>query len=572
MQKKSTHNRDIFQNDYEEIEEIGRGCFGTVHRIRRKSDGRCFVWKKICYENMTQQEKIQIVNEVNVLRKLNHRNIIKYIDRIIDKQNQQIYIIMEHCDEGDLGNYLKKKRKIGEMIDEDIAVSIFIQLLDALHYCHTRSNKVLHRDIKPQNIFLTTLKNKDLLSIIIEGSCLNEFTDRNKNLEASEIIVKLGDFGLARYLSGSNQLATTHVGTPYYMSPEVLGKGQYNEKSDIWSLGCCVYELLVGKPPFYARSYDELRKHVNEGVVKSLPERYSREFNDVLKLMFERDPVKRPSVEEIFKFDFVRKKTKLLSSKIELSFMGHEYQKLLNYNHYLESILLKSEYFSTRKIEHSDVSTLDASIDSNTSLNCQNNENLSCYLNSVTSNERGIAFNRNDKSNLLKKGINIGSNANIDKERLSYFTPKRKTTDVRIKGQCPSISSVNIYNCKSSYKTKENSPVTAPTRLVAQKSRSYSNNQNYFKCRDNKNVWSRREITSVSPTPLETDYQGLGEKDNVAQFSGISRENIQERSNELVSVDNSNDTVKKAGNFVFESEERLSRWIQKFHSRNKSLL
>ncbi|KAH8739676.1 NEK2 protein [Cryptosporidium ryanae] len=573
MQRTFIQNKQMFQDDYEEIEEIGRGCFGTVHRIRRKSDGRCFVWKKICYENMTQQEKVQIVNEVNVLRKLNHRNIIKYIDRVINKQNQQIYIIMEHCDEGDLGNYLKKKRKIGEFIDEDVAVSIFIQLLDALHYCHNRGNRVLHRDIKPQNIFLITSKNKELLNIINEGSYLNAFTsNENKNLETSAVIVKLGDFGLARYLSGGNQLATTHVGTPYYMSPEVLGKGQYNEKSDIWSLGCCIYELLVGKPPFYARSYDELRKNVNQGVVKNLPEQYSREFNDVLKLMFERDPVKRPSAEDILKLDFVKKKTKLLSKLIDLSFIGYEYQKILSYNYYLESILLKSEYFSAKKTEHSDVSTLDASINSNKSLNCQN-ENLSCYLNLVSSNERRAIFKKSDNRNgFLKKGINVGANINVDDEKLSYLTPKRKPEKIGVKGQYPLVSSVNIYNCKANFKPREDSPVTAPTRLITQKNRSYSNNKSYLGLKDDKetvNIQENNYTSSISHP--ETGDQGFEEEICVTPLLRANKSNIREK-NAVFERSNNNNVVKKADNFVFESEERLSRWIQRFHSRNKSLL
>ena len=573
MQRKLSHKRNIFQDDYEEIEEIGRGCFGTVHRIRRKSDGRSFVWKKICYENMTQQEKIQIVNEENVLRKLNHRNIIKYIDRLIDKQNQHIYIIMEHCDEGDLCNYLKKKRKTSETIDENIAISIFIQLLDALHYCHTRNNKVLHRDIKPQNIFLLTPKNKDLLSIINEGSYLNNFLDeKNKDTETNTIIVKLGDFGLARYLSGSNQLATTHVGTPYYMSPEVLGKGQYNEKSDIWSLGCCIYEIVMGKPPFYARSYDELRKHVNEGTIKSLPEQYSREFNDILKLMFERDPIKRPSAEEIFRLDFIRRKMKILSNRIELSFMVYEYQKLLSYNYYLESMFLKSEYISTKKTEQSDVSTLDASIDSNTSNNCQNNENLSNYLNLVPGNENGVASNRNEgRSHLLKKEMKIGVNVVGDEEKLFYITPKRKPNDVCTKSQNHSASSVNIYNCRTSRRL-ENSPVTVPTRSVVQKNKSYTNKQNYNQNRDNKNLGDRREVVSVSPISGKIESRNFEDERHETQYSRIGRAFTLERSMEFIGKNVDRNTPRKTDKFVFESEERLSRWIEKFHYRNRSHL
>ncbi len=158
---------------------------------------------------MSEKEKQHIVSEVNILRELKHPNIVRYYDRIIDKKNTKIYIIMEYCEGGDIGALIKRCKKNKEYIAEDVIWKIFTQLVLALHECHTRKEgKVLHRDLKPSNVFLDSENN-----------------------------VKLGDFGLSRVLSNESTFAYSHVGTPYYMSPEQIDEMRYNEKSDIWSLG-----------------------------------------------------------------------------------------------------------------------------------------------------------------------------------------------------------------------------------------------------------------------------------------------------------------------------------------------
>ncbi|KAJ1610609.1 putative NEK2 protein [Cryptosporidium canis] len=549
------HRQLILKNqiiqDYEEIEEIGRGCFGTVHKIRRRSDGRVFVWKKICYENMSQQEKIQIVNEVNVLRKLNHRNIIKYIDRIIDKQNQQIYIVMEYCDEGDLGNVLKKKRKLGLNIDEEDVVAIFIQLLDALNYCHTRNNRVLHRDIKPQNIFMITPPLSELKTRICEGSTISCEIEKPERRTA---IVKLGDFGLARYLSGRNQLATTHVGTPYYMSPEVLGKGQYNEKSDIWSLGCCIYEMLAGKPPFYARSYDELRKCVKDGVVPDLPKCYSTELNSVIKLMFERDPNKRPSAEDMFKLDFIKYQISKLSSKLDLFFLAYEYQKVINYNRYLES-LLKNDQASGKKAI-SDESMLGISVDSSasTGVPCSNNENVNRNSIQFIGQECIRYFERNTK--IESPRASMGK----ENEKLSYVTPKRKSQINTLVSHCNLPGSADTH-FKTNSRIDTQTPITAPTRLNSQREKSHQKKKSIPKFRDCNIHYARK--SSITENENDDDNNRTYIFSDV--LSDTSNHSIHESSTKR-----STKSFKNGGYVIFESEERLSKWIQRFHSRIKS--
>ena len=165
---------------------------------------------------MSEKEKAHIVSEVNILRELKHPNIVKYIDRIIDKKNSKIYMIMEYCEGGDINDLIKRCRKTKEYIAEDVIWKIFTQIVLAIYECHTRKEgKVLHRDLKPSNVFLDSENN-----------------------------IKLGDFGLSKVLSNESVFTQSHVGTPYYMSPEQIEEVKYNEKGDIWSLGNLIIVLI----------------------------------------------------------------------------------------------------------------------------------------------------------------------------------------------------------------------------------------------------------------------------------------------------------------------------------------
>jgi len=258
---------------YEPLEVVGKGSFGEVRKIRRRADGKTLVWKELSYGAMSEKEKHQLVAEVNILRELRHPSIVRYYDRVIDKTTTQIFIIMEYCPHGDLAQVIKstKRKSPGAYIPEDSIWKIFTQILQAIHACHTRpEGKVLHRDLKPGNIFL----------------------DANHQ-------VKLGDFGLAKLLDAESEYAKTHVGTPYYMSPEQIKEAWYNEKSDIWSLGCLVYELAALAPPFEASSHQHLAEKILDGRYSRIPARYSEELWRVVRWMIQQKSSRRPSTEEL---------------------------------------------------------------------------------------------------------------------------------------------------------------------------------------------------------------------------------------------------------------------------------
>uniref|UniRef100_A0A8D0L9Z1 Serine/threonine-protein kinase Nek2 n=1 Tax=Sphenodon punctatus TaxID=8508 RepID=A0A8D0L9Z1_SPHPU len=259
--------------DYEVLVTIGVGSYGKCQKVRRRVDDKVLVWKELDYGSMTESEKQMLVSEVNLLRELKHPNIVRYYDRIIDRSNTTLYIVMEYCEGGDLASLIARCTKERHYLEEDFVLRVLSQLTLALKECHRRNNgcqTVLHRDLKPANIFLDGKQN-----------------------------VKLGDFGLARILHHDTSFAKTFVGTPYYMSPEQMNRMSYNEKSDIWSLGCLLYELCALSPPFTAYNQKELAVKIKEGKFRRIPYRYSDQLNELLTKMLHLKDYCRPSVEEI---------------------------------------------------------------------------------------------------------------------------------------------------------------------------------------------------------------------------------------------------------------------------------
>lgn len=207
---------------------------------------------------------------------------------------------MEYCEGGDMGLVIKKCKKDKDYIAEDVIWKFFMQIVLAISACHQRTEgKILHRDIKPGNVFL----------------------DGHNN-------VKLGDFGLSRILSKETQYASTHVGTPYYMSPEQIIETNYNEKSDIWSTGCVLYEMTALKPPFEAANQLALAKKIKTGKFDRLPLRYSEELQKVVTWMIRVNPQERPTVEDLLKIPQISLRIKEQQIKDTYSFLKKKEEDL----------------------------------------------------------------------------------------------------------------------------------------------------------------------------------------------------------------------------------------------------
>ncbi|ORX97721.1 kinase-like protein [Basidiobolus meristosporus CBS 931.73] len=275
---------------YESLEVIGSGSFGLVRKVKRKSDGKILARKEINYVKLSEKEKQQLVAELNILKEIRHPHIVRYYDRQFIQNSGVFYLVMEYCSGGDLRALLNDFIAKDKLIKEEAVWNIFAQTVLALHECHQgyskRSNKdhhvILHRDLKPDNIFLD-----------------------------SDCNIKLGDFGLSRVLDDpATMFAKTYVGTPYYMSPELINGQPYDAKSDIWALGCVLYEICALKPPFPAQSQAVLFNKILTGSVPRLPSYYSNELNNVVKSMLQLNPSARPSTTQLLKIEKIQNYTR----------------------------------------------------------------------------------------------------------------------------------------------------------------------------------------------------------------------------------------------------------------------
>ncbi|XP_036687821.1 serine/threonine-protein kinase Nek3 isoform X3 [Balaenoptera musculus] len=244
---------------YTVLRVIGEGSFGRALLVQQESSNQMFAMKEIRLPKSfsdTQNSRKEAV----LLAKMKHPNIVAFKESF--EAEGHLYIVMEYCDGGDLMQKIKHQK--GKLFPEDMILNWFTQMCLGVNHIHKK--RVLHRDIKSKNIFLTQ-KGK----------------------------VKLGDFGSARLLSSAMAFACTYVGTPYYVPPEIWENMPYNNKSDIWSLGCILYELCTLKHPFQANSWKSLILKICQGSVSPLPSHYSYELQHLIKQMFKKNPSYRPS-------------------------------------------------------------------------------------------------------------------------------------------------------------------------------------------------------------------------------------------------------------------------------------
>eukprot|EP00736_Rhodelphis_marinus_P011670 Rmarinus@m.30200 len=271
--------------DFQFLERLGKGSSGEVYKVKRKADSQLYVIKQIDIASLSEEEVHQAINEANILASLDSCYVIQYFDSFIE--DDLLNIVMELCEGGNLTDRLQHLKTVfqGKPLPENLVWDYFFQIALGLHHIH--SKRILHRDLKTMNVFL----------------------DMEDNL-------KIGDLGVARALGTGTYYVDTVVGTPYYLSPELCEDKPYNEKSDVWALGCIIYEACNYKHPFDASNQAALVLKILRGKYEPV-HTTSTELRTVVDECLTRDQEFRPTVQALLTRHGVQEKAAELGFELE---------------------------------------------------------------------------------------------------------------------------------------------------------------------------------------------------------------------------------------------------------------
>ena len=277
-------------SDFEKVKELGKGSFGSVYLVRRKEDHKIYALKSVYLQKLNKKEQQNSVNEVRILASVNHPNVIGYKEAFWDEKDNSLNIVMEYADDGDLQTKINKMRKERTRFEENLIWAYSIQMIEGLKALHDKN--IMHRDLKSANIFLV----KD------KYQC------------------KIGDMNVSKVIKEKELL--TQTGTPYYASPEVWRDEPYSYKSDLWSIGCVIYELCNLKPPFKGKDLDELFMNVCKGKPERIYSTYSDDLWKMIQMLLEVDVKKRCDCNKFLNSPLIIRKMKELKNE------NNEYKNL----------------------------------------------------------------------------------------------------------------------------------------------------------------------------------------------------------------------------------------------------
>ena len=420
-------------NDFQITSKLGEGAYSTVYKVRRLIDGNIYALKKVKLINLSEKERKNALNEVRLLASIKSKFVISYKEAFFDEKDNTLGMVMEFADGGDLYQKIVENRKTKRLFEESDIWRIFIQLVKGLKALHELN--ILHRDLKSANVFLMQ-----------DGS------------------VKLGDLNVSKV--ARKGMGYTQTGTPYYASPEVWNDKPYDTKSDIWSLGCVLYEMITLRPPFRAQNMEGLYKRVIEGRFNRIPSKFTNDLFKIVQLLLQVSPEKRPSCADILKNPIILKRIEYFKN-----YSGEdnsEDQALLKTILVPKNLLVLSEKLpkpnygyrsvNNKKVNinynlndcknfNSDLKINTEETDNNLDTNENNNNNKKEENNNINNNTKEKEFNNIKIIKNSNNSNNINENKSYDEINNKIKSLIMKNNEIKSsisKGQLPSIKRVLI--------------------------------------------------------------------------------------------------------------------------------
>ncbi|XP_031559885.1 serine/threonine-protein kinase Nek5-like [Actinia tenebrosa] len=272
---------------YEVVKVLGAGGGGKVLLAKEKESGKHVAIKEITLDPRKKTKtKEAVQKEAKILASLKHPHVVSMLESFLDDQEEQLFIVQDFCDGGTLEDCIKSAKSKNTLISESQVMQWFVQITMAVHHIH--ANKILHRDLKTQNVFLT-----------------------------KKGVAKIGDFGIARTMDSTIDMAQTCCGTPCYLSPELCQDMPYSSKNDVWSLGCLLYELCALKFAFDANNIVNLFYKIVKGEPEEIPKQYSQFLRELICQMLAKKPEERPSAGAILNTPYVQDHLRLFIKEKE---------------------------------------------------------------------------------------------------------------------------------------------------------------------------------------------------------------------------------------------------------------
>lgn len=268
--------------EFELKRTLAKGSFGTAQLVAHPRSGERLVLKRVPLGRLSTRGRRQAMREIEVLCQCSaHPFICEFKFARICPVGDELMIYMEFCERGDLSSLIRARAADARLLDEDSVLSLFTQICLALDHIH--SKRILHRDVKAQNVFV-----------------------------ARDGTVRLGDFGISCALNKTGDMARTIMGTPFSLAPELCLGHSYDAKSDVWALGCLLYQLMTLRHAFTSNTLKELVAKILAGVYEPLPQTFSAPLRDLATSMLARNPNERPSVQAILRHSLIRQRAEKL--------------------------------------------------------------------------------------------------------------------------------------------------------------------------------------------------------------------------------------------------------------------